>query len=162
MLRWIGAFLILGGGLLARRTILEGERRAQRTRRALASAFDAMEAEIRLLLTPLPSLLRRDYGKDAKEFFDRTARELGSGAALSSAWRRAAEPLPLQEDERETVAALGARLCGGEDAACAALALASAALRRSYDESEARRRERERLVTTLCVSAGLLLCILLL
>ena len=160
MLRWLGAGLIVCGGVLARHAALEGDRRVQRTRRALFEAFEGMEAEIRLLLVPMPRLLRRRAGGEA--FFTRAARELAQGAALAEAWRDAAAALELPEEERESVASMGARLGGGEESACGALLLAASALRRAYERDEAKRGERERLITSTCVGISLFLAILLL
>ena len=160
MLRALGAGLILCGGLLARQTLVEPVRRAQRTRLALAAALEAMEAEVRLLLTPMPKLLRRGAAKEA--FFGRVLAALSSGAAPDEAWRAAADTLPLPPEERELIAALGERVSGDEEHACAALTLAASRLRRRYDEIESRRRRTERLTTALCVSTSLLLLILLL
>lgn len=161
MLRWLGAALILCGALLTRQALLESTRRAQRTRLALAAAFEAMEAEIHLLLTPLPSLLRRSWGAESDAFFETVSKLLRSGATLAEAWRRAAENLPLPREEREAVALMAARLCGGEESVCAALMLAASQLRQSYDRFEARRTENERLTTSISISIGLFLAIFL-
>ena len=101
MRRAVGAGLILCASLLTRRTLLDGARTAQGARRALAAAFETMEAEIRLLLTPLPTLLRRPYDARTDTFFARALQELERGAPLREAWRRAAQTLPLPEEERE-------------------------------------------------------------
>ncbi|MBQ7713965.1 MAG: hypothetical protein IJT71_03645, partial [Oscillospiraceae bacterium] len=85
MLRWLGAGLILCAGLLTRRTLLSDARAAQDTRRALAAEFVEMEAEIRLLLTPFPTLLRRKRGAAADAFFARAADALARGAPLPEA-----------------------------------------------------------------------------
>lgn len=161
MLRWLGAGLILCAGALTSRTILTSNRAARRTRLSLASAFETMEAEVRLLLTPLPTLLRRSYGGEADAFFARVTRALYA-ADLPTAWRGAAETLPLPPEEREAVARLGTRLCGGEDAVCAALALAASQLRKTHEALEARRAQNERLTTALCLCVGLFLALLLL
>ena len=161
MLRWLGAGLILCGGLAARRTLIGSARRAQRTRRELAEALEEMRAEIRLLLTPVPALLRQMREESVDGFFTAVSDGLRRGETLGEAWRRSAEERPLPETEREAIAALGARLDDSEDGACAALAFVAAALRRSYDEAEAQRRERERLTTTICVCISLLFVILL-
>lgn len=160
MLRALGAGLILCGGLLARQALVEPARCAQRARLALAAALEAMEAEVRLLLTPMPKLLRRAAAKEA--FFGRVLSGLSSGVAPGEAWRAAADTLPLPSEEQELLAALGERVSGDEEHACAALTLAASRLRRRYDEVESRRRQTERLTTSLCVSASLLLAILLL
>ncbi len=161
MLRWLGAGLILCGGLAARRTLLEGERRAQRTRRELAAALEAMRSEIRLLLTPIPTLLLRTYGGEADAFFASVSERLRRGEPLGEAWRRPAEELPLPDAERQAVSALGARLDDSEEGACAALALCASALRRSYEASEAQKRERERLTSAICISISLFFAIIL-
>ncbi len=160
MLRAVGTGLILCGGLLARQTLTEPVRRAQRTRLALAAALEAMEAEVRLLLTPMPTLLRRAAEKVA--FFGDVLSALSSAAGPREAWRMASDALPLSSEERELLAALGERTGGDEEHACAALTLTASRLRRRYDEIESSRRQTEKLTTSLCVSASLLLAILLL
>ncbi len=161
MLRWLGAGLILCAGLAARRMLLADERRAQRTRRELAAALEAMRSEIQLLLTPVPTLLLRTYGESVDGFFAGVSDALRHGTALGAAWRRAVEDLPLPEAERQTVSALGDRLDDSEESACAALALCASTLRRSYETEEAQRRERERLTSTICISISLFFAILL-
>lgn len=160
MLRWLGAGLILCGGLLARQTLLENGRRTQRARRALAAAFEAMEEEIRLLLTPMPELLRRPYGEETDAFFGQASGSLMRGTSLATAWREAADVLSLPPDEREQVVALGMRLGGSEESVCAALSFAASMLRRRYDETEAARPQKERLTTSICISISLFLTII--
>lgn len=162
LLRWLGAGLIFCGGLLTRRTLLGGARRVQQTRRELAAAFEEMEAEIRLLLTPVPALLRRGHGAAAEAFFRRTREGLSRGVSLAEAWRAASEVLVLPELEREPVALLGARLDGGEESACAALTLTASELRGAYDRAERERGAKERLTTSVCISMSLFLIVLLL
>lgn len=162
VLRWLGAGLILSGGLLTRRALLGEARRAQRTRRELSAAFEEMEAEIRLLLTPVPALLRRARGASAEAFFRGTREGLSRGLSLAEAWRASSEELPLPPLEREPVAGLGARLDGGEESACGALTLAASELRRAYDRAERERGEKERLTTSICISMSLFLIVLLL
>lgn len=162
MLRGLGVLLILCGGLMARHTLLAEERNAQRTRRALAEAFDGMAAEIRLLLTPLPVLLSRDWGRGAAGFFSAVSDALKSGEELREAWRNASAGLPLQEKERESIAAMADRLTGGEESACAALNLTASILRRNLEAADVALPARERLVTATCVSISLFLSIFLL
>ena len=160
MLRGVGAGLILCGGLLARQVLVDPVRRAQRMRRTLAAALEAMEAEVRLLLTPMPTLLRRAAAEEP--FFGRVLSALSSGTAPEEAWRAASDALPLPPEERELFGEMGKRLGGDEEHACAALTLTASRLRRCYDEIEGSRRQTEKLTTSLCVSASLLLAILLL
>jgi len=161
LLRGVGAGLILCAALLTRRALLGERRERQRTRRALAAAFETMEAEIRLLLTPLPTLLRRGCGAESRAFFETVSIALRRGGDPSAAWREAAEALPLPRNERESLALLGGRLGGDEESVCAALSLAARTLRACYDDAERRRGQDERLTTALCLSAGLMLVILL-
>ena len=97
LLRWLGAGRILSGGLLTRRALFEGARRVQQTRRGLATAFEEMEAEIRLLLTPVPALLRQARTESAEALFRRTREGLSRGIPLAEAWRASSEALPLPE-----------------------------------------------------------------
>lgn len=162
MLRWLGASLILCAGLLARQTLLGARRGMQRTRRELADALEAMEAEIRALLTPLPTLLRRKRGSAADAFFAAAAAGLEHGEMPAEAWRGAARVLTLPEEERQMLAAAGERLDGTEDGVCASLALAASSLRRAYRQNEEKRAEQERLTTSICVCISLFLAVLLL
>ena len=114
-----------------------------------------------VLLTPLPTLLRRSYGEGADAFFAVAARELHR-ADLPRAWRAAAAELPLPPEEREIVAQLGARLTGDEAAVCGALTLGASQLRRAADAIEGQRTQKERLTSTLCLGAGALLALMLL
>lgn len=161
MLRALGAGLILCASLLVRRTLLDTARGVRRTRRSLAAAFEAMESEIRLLLTPLPTLLRKRRGTEADAFFARVSRSVARGVPPDEAWREAAGTLPLPEDERAVVALVGERLSGDEESVRAALRFAAERLRERCDASERRRAQDERLATALCVGAGLFLAILL-
>ena len=161
MLRWLGAGLILTAALLTCRTLLTTDRTAQRTRRALAAAFETMESEVRALLTPLPTLLARSYGEGAEPFFTAVTRELHC-ADLPRAWRIAAAELPLPSEEREMIAQMGARLTGDEAAVCGALTLGASQLRRAADAIEGQRAQKERLTSTLCLGAGALLALMLL
>lgn len=162
MHRWLGAVLILCGGQLARRTLIGEERRARRALRELSDAFETMEAEIRLLLTPLPGLLRRSWGGETEAFFAEASDALRRGESFSAAWRGAAARLPLREPERAAVSALGDRLGGGEESACAALLLCAETLRRSLSRLEDSGPQRERLITVTFLSVSLLLAILML
>jgi len=162
VLRWLGAGLILCGGVLTSAELLKARRSAQRTRLALMEAFASMESEIRLLLTPLPVLLRQCGAGNAGAFFTRVSQALSSGEMLAAAWRDAADALPLPEDERTQLAAMGQRLGGTEESACAALSLAASALRRSYERAEAKNGEYERLITSICIGMSLFLVVLLL
>ena len=162
MHRALGAALILLAGMLTRRLLVEELRRVRRTRQDLADAFDVMEAEIRLLLTPVPALLRRSYGRAAGEFVSAVSRGLKRGRALSPAWRGASGSLSLPEEERVAVAALGSRLDGDESSACAALRMAAEELRRKNANELQNERQNERNISVISITISLLLIVLLL
>ena len=163
MPRLTGTALLLGAALLLRRSILLRAKDRQRTLRALAAAFAALEQAIRLTLAPLPALLRTlSCAKEAKAFFCAVTDGLSGEGTLADAWRAAALRLPLEERERETVAALGLALDGEEACVCAALRQAAqtlSAMERSLAEAVP---QRERITTALCLGGGALLVIVLL
>ena len=162
MHRALGAVLILLAGVLTRRLLLEELRQVRRTRQDLAAAFEAMEAEIRLLLTPVPALLRRDYGKTVDGFFSAASRGVSRGETLVSAWKEAAGALSLPEEERLSAAALGSRLDGDESSACAALRLAAEELRRKNADEMLRECQNEKNISVISITISLLLIVLLL
>ena len=149
---------LLLGALLLRGGAVAPARRAQRARRELAEAFDALAQEIRLCLTPLPELLRaQGYGAEADAFF-RCVLSADS-EDFPDRWASAARELPLREEEREFLALLGMRL--GGDGEGAALTLGAQRLRARYEREEGERKTREHLLTVLCLSLGTLLCVVL-
>ena len=157
-MRLLGAALVLTGSLLLHRSLLLPVRRAQRARRELAEAFEALAQEIRLSLTPLPQLLSQSgRGAEADSFFSRVLAHPGD---LAARWSAAAEELPLEKEERAFLALLGARI--GNDADGAALTLGARRLRERYERMERVGREREKLTGALCLSLGALLCTVLL
>lgn len=162
MLRWCGALLIFCGALLTRYALLESDRHTRRTRCELADALEEMEAAVRALLTPIPSLLRQSYGEYADAYFARVLHGLSKGESLRDAWRKETEGLALPPEERAAVAELGRRLNGDEEMVCAALRSTAALLRRRYERDERQRANKERITTWTCISISLFLVIMLL
>ena len=161
MIRWFGAGLILSAGLMTRFSLVESDRTAQRLRLALAAAFESMEAEVRFLLTPIPSLLEGEYG-EANVFFRCVKNRLNENFDLPNAWAEAASALPLSKYERTILFQMGGRMEKDEDTVCAALAFGANGLRGSYEKTEGTRQQKERLITSICLSLSLFLALLLL
>ena len=161
MLRWFGAGLILCASLMTRFSLVESERAAQRLRLALAAAFESMEAEVRFMLSPIPSLLGRDYG-EANTYFTQVKNRLSEDFDLWDAWTEAASGLPLSKYERTIISQMGWRMGKDEEAVCAALTFGANGLRRIYEQAERTRQQKERLITSICLSVSLLLALLLL
>ena len=142
MPRLTGTALLLGAALLLRRSILLRAKDRQRTLRALAAAFAALEQAIRLTLAPLPALLRTlSCAKEAKAFFCAVTDGLSG---------------------EETVAALGPALDGEEEGVCAALRQAAQTLSAMECSLAEAVPQRERITTALCLGGGALLVIALL
>ena len=163
MLRLTGSALILAAALWLQRSFRLHTLLRQRTLRALAGAFLALESTVRLTLTPLPALLRHlSCEPEAEGFFADVTANLSRGEPLASAWEHAAKALSVGARERETVSALGHALGGGEEGVCAALTLAANELSRLEEELRQRERETGRITAALCLGGGAMLCILLL
>lgn len=161
MLRLAGAGLVLLGGVLLRTAALREPRLRLRLLRRLSLALDLLAQQLEGTLAPLPSLLRAcRAGEESDAFFAAVLRALARGDSLGEAWRAAALPLPLPEAQRESLAALGAQLCGGEESALRALRTVSASFASCADRLAARQAERERLTTALCLSASVMALLL--
>ncbi len=162
MLRLTGAVLVLASGVLTRQSLLTASRARRTALRELAEALERMAQEIRLCLTPIPKLLCREGEGAAEEFFARAAERLRTGNTLAQSWADAAQVLPVNEEERALIAALGARLGGDMESVCAALNLTASQLRERYESERLHCSEQERLTTAVCFSASFLLLIVLL
>ena len=163
MLRLTGSALILSAALWLQRSFHSHTLLRQRTLRALAGAFLALESAVRLTLTPLPALLRHlSCEPEAEGFFADVTANLSRGEPLTSAWEHAAKNLPISTREQESVSKLGHALGGEEESVCAALTLAASELSRLEEELRQRERETGRITAALCLGGGAMLCILLL
>jgi stage III sporulation protein AB len=160
MVKLLGSALVLGGGALAWWTQRRSRRETRDTLSDLIRALRRMQEEIRMARTPLPSLLESLAADNrAGALFLHAAEAARQGGDLAAVWRREALALPLNQRDRETVAALDLR--GDEESVCKAISLATYDLAKSAGELEARRPEEEKRATALCFSAAALLVILL-
>lgn len=164
-MRLLGAALILTGFGAGWSALARAWRTEEAALSRLESAFRSLSARIRLTRRSLPRLLREEGGAGstaADALLWEVSRRLERGETLSSAWRAAAEALPLGERVRQTVCALGEQLSGGEEEICKALSLASDCIHEELQALRAEKRDRLRRSGAVCFSAAALLIILLL
>lgn len=79
MLKWLGAFLVIGGCGSFGFFLAASHRRTEQCLRRLIAALDYMECELQYHLTPLPSLCRQAAAESAgmiRELFCALAQEL--------------------------------------------------------------------------------------
>ena len=157
-----GSLWVLAAGFLVWRSRREVRRRRRNALADLTAALERLEEEIRLVRTPLPTLLEklaRDCRPDAAALFTGTARAARTGGDPVFAWRAASEALPLAEEDREALRSL--TLTGDEDRVRREAELVRARLARSLEALEAREPEEARRSAAFCFSAAALLVILL-
>ncbi len=165
MLKLLGSLLIASGGALAWYLQLSERKRRRDTLSDLQTAFRRMGEEVRMARTPLPALLERlatDCGPEAAAFFTAVSRAAGEGEALPPVWRREAEALPLEEEDKSAVLELGDDLQGDEEKVCKAISRVTYTLAKGAEKAERERPEKEKRAAALWFSASALLVILLL
>jgi len=165
MLKLLGSLLIASGGVMAWRLQLAERKRRRDTLSDLQTAFRRMGEEVRAARTPLPALLEElasGCGPEAAAFFTVVSGVAMGGEDLPGAWRRAAEALPLDEEERFTVSELGNDLKGDEEKVCKAVSHVTYTLAKGAEKAERERPEKEKRAAALWFSASALLVILLL
>lgn len=109
-MRLLGAALILTGFGAGWSALARTWRMEEAALCRLDAALRSLGARIRLTRRPLPRLLREEGGAGitaADTLLLEVSDRLERGETLSGAWRAAAEMLPLREDIRRTVSALG-------------------------------------------------------
>ena len=164
MTKLLGSLLILSGGLLGLWRQLADSRRSRRALSDLLRALGRLGEEIRMTRRPLPQLLEgvaAECGPEAGAFFQAAAGAARRGEGLGGAWRQGAEALPIRQEDRSALAALGAELHGDEEMVRRALEQTVRRLEKSAAAAEQRRLPEEKRVSALWLSAAALLVILL-
>lgn len=158
-----GALSVLLGGLALRTALVRAGRDELRQLRALSEALVLLAQRISATLTPLPRLLRQGgWPREAEPFFDMLLERLDAHDPPETCWRTAAQAMPLAEPERAALALPAAVLRGEEESLVRALRIAAEMLSSAAREKAARRGERERLITAVCLSATLMLLLVML
>lgn len=164
MIRLMGSiFVFAAGGCV---WYLRRRERQERGRilSDLTAALAEMETAIRLERTSLPMLLTRlAEGREPKNaaLFLAAARSLRAGTPCLTAWRQAAEDLPLPEGDKQALSHLAEAWTGDEIGICKAITLACEKLQSSLKKFEKESAAEEKLMTALCFSTSALLVILL-
>ena len=162
MLKLMGSFLILAGGVLVRQRCVRAWRQEQEALASLTGALERLAEEVRATALPLPRLLSEAAGPGAAgDFFRAVLTGLRREEPLPGAWRQAALALSLSPEDRRSLAGAGEGLRGSEEQVCRSLEAASSQLERSLEDARRREREREQQATALSFSGAALLVILL-
>lgn len=157
MTRLLGSVLVAGAALWGWQRQWAERRRRMDTLWAISTGLSRMAEAIRLERTPMPRLLKRLEG----DFFRLLGEALGAGETAETAWRRAADRVPLSPADRAALAEAAGGLSGDEEQICRALGAAAQRLRRSLEAERAATPEREKRTAALWLSGGALLVILL-
>ena len=120
---------------------------------ALCCLLDVLEQGIVRYRKPLPDLLRLQGGAFAEEIL----RCLQSGLSFGAAWRAAAESLPAAY--RTVIAPLGETLTGGDTGGL--IKLTREEVYRIAGEKRQAFQQQSRLVTVVCMSASMLVVVVL-
>lgn len=162
-MRAAGALSVLLGGLALRAALVRAGRDELRLLRALSEALVLLAQRISATLTPLPRLLQQGgWPREAEPFFDMLLELLDAHGVPETCWRTAAQAMPLAEPERAALALPAVVLRGEEEALVRALRIAAETLLSAAREKAARRGERERLITAVCLSVTLMLLLVML
>lgn len=162
MLRLLGGALILVGGIQLRGMILSASRRELQTQYELRDALVQLEKEVKFTLTPMPKLLMSgDFGPNVSAFFAAVCDDLRLEKTLAESWSAQAQSLPLPRRIKERFTRLGLSLSGDEESVRQALVLMAEELSESTENQERTQRDRERLTTGLCMSASIMLALVL-
>ena len=163
MIRVLGSFCILGGGLLAVwQTVRERQKKRELTKE-LITALRSMEEGISNLGTPLPRLMEEQARRcrQAVPLFENTLRCLKQGDTLSQAWRCGCSSLPLDTEGKrvlESVFSAEIRLCSN---LCNVISLASGYFEKQLAEQVECQSEQTKRTAALYLSGAALLVILL-
>jgi stage III sporulation protein AB len=149
MITVIGAALVLTGcacfGILAIKALSDHTKALWR----VLSALDYMAAEIKHGLTPLPEILNKLFGGN---------NEITSDTNLNERWRDAVKPMPLKENERQTLYELGMFL--GKFGQEAAIERTREQLRVAFNRAKEEQRTKSKLYGFMGAGVGILIVIL--
>jgi len=158
MLRAAGGVLILIGSMLLRRELIRKIEDEIRAMLSLARSLRSLEDEVALTLLHMPKLLERS--KDA--LFRNVLKNLKSGMSFADSWKRAMQKANIPQDLRERLSLLGEQLTGEEHSVRRALLVMAEILEKEAERKRTDLFEQRRNINVICISFGILLCILLL
>ena len=155
----LGTLLLLGCGLWVRRSVLRRHQEQIQAGEELLAALQMLERGIYTLRRPLGELLEqcRTASRLTVPFWSTAEQMLSSEMPFQSAWIAGIARLP--EPYGGLLAPLGQILPEGEDPEL--LQQVREDVYRAVGQARRERGERDRLVTALCLSASLLLAVVL-
>ena len=155
----LGSFLPLASGLVLRHELIESFAVQIRLGEELSRLLDVLRHGIFRLQQPLPELILscRKESRYSKAFWADMLDTLGQETEFLSAWQYACRLLPTLYAPYWS--GIGAVLTAGEQEEV--LILTREEIHRTVMQLRQKKEERDRLVTTLCLSASLLLTVVL-
>lgn len=164
MVRVLGGLCIMcsGGMLLWLRE--KEDRRREDVLCDIIAVLKRMAEEIEYVGKPLPDLLeeaKKMCRREGKCFFGEIASALKRMESLSSAWKNAAERLPVSQEERRIIVQIPDNFNNSEGNICKTLELFSNMLENSRKSWKIERTEMKKCERALCLSTAALLVILL-
>ena len=159
-MKGLGAALLLGSGLWARWLILRRCRERIRAGEELLWALQTLERGVYILRRPLADLVEqcRGRGEVTEPFWADLGRYMAGNLPFENAWQRSLCRLPGPYGS--LLAPLGQTLPAGEGLEL--LHQVREDVYRAVGQERQERGERDRLVTALCLSASLLVTVVLL
>ena len=156
----LGTLLLLGSGLWVRQSILGRHREMMRAGEELLAALQILERGVYTLRRPLGELLERcrREGRLTAPFWEAMGQALTREIPFPSAWKKAGALLPAPYGE--LLAPLGQTLPAGEGLDL--LHQVREDVYRAVGQARQERSGKNRLVTALCLSASVLLAVVLL
>ena len=156
----LGVLLLLGGGLWVRQGVLRAYQEKIRLGQELLAALQILERGVYVLRRPLGELAGecRAQGRFTAVFWAAIEEELTRGTPFQRIWQKELSLLPPPYGE--LLAPLGQTLPAGEDPAL--LHQVREDVYRAVGQARQESGERNKLVTALCLSASLLLTVVLL
>jgi len=159
-MKWMGSVLLLWCGLITRHALLEEYRRRLRLGEELCQGLEVLHQGVFYLRDPLPHLLHRCREKSnvSVSFWDGILSSMEAEESFETAWQRGCSLLP--EPYASIWGDLKTVLSAGMQEEV--LILTGEEIRRVLTEERRRQRERDRLVSALCLSLSVLAVVVLL
>lgn len=162
MLKAIGCFCILCGGVTAAMLQITARRRELETVRCLQTSLEWISDEIRLNQTPLPQCftrLQQSSEPVTAAFFFALRRRLSANERPEKIWLDETEKLP--EPVRPALKQLGSKLSSDEESLCRGLNRSAQLLDQLARQRVCSRREQNRRSLAMCLSGAALLILVL-
>ncbi len=158
-MKWMGSALLLWCGLVTRHVLLEDYRRRLRLGEELCQALEVLRHGVFCLRCPLPHLLRhcREKSTASDSFWGAVLSSVEAEESFERAWQQGCALLPSPYDF--IWEGLGSVLSGGTQEEV--LILTREETHRALAEQRRRQRERDQLVSVLCLSLSALAVVVL-